>query len=132
MPADSNKYQFDRVVRGATYKEKMPDEFKGSRSKAVNMYVTINHDEQGKPLEIFVRYDVPEYFEMITNVTRLASMALRDGTPLKEIADDLVNTYSPTTNHIPQGKREVVPSITARIGMVLRKYIETYKPQEAA
>lgn len=103
------------VRQGATY---------CSKTQLHTVYTTINHDDDGKVCEIFVRLDDKDLYEMITLITRLASMALREGTPPLVVAQELMNVYSPVTNHIIPGTTTMCPSIVARIGMVLKDHIE--------
>lgn len=118
------QYSFDRVSHGYSYKGKMTD---GGR----NIYVTVNHDDDGNPFEVFVRYDVAEHFELIVGLTRRISKDLQDGIPLGLIAEELKKSVSPRTGHfIPGG--DWCPSLTARIGYMLGVHLEYLKKQEAA
>jgi hypothetical protein len=105
-------YHFERISQGATHRAVMPD---GGR----RIYLTVNRDDDGKPFEIFARYDVPESFELIMVITRLASMALREGVPLQKIAAELSEIHSPITMHMVPDTLKLCPSLTARIGSML-------------
>jgi hypothetical protein len=106
--------QFERVSNGATYKSKTDNH---------TLYTTINNDEDGNPIEIFVRINDKEYFEMITLVTRLTSMLLQSGTSPIIMAKELQDVYSPTTRHMIPKTNVMCPSIIARIGMILEDHI---------
>jgi len=105
----------ERVSHGVTYK---------SKTQQHTFYTTINHDENDKINEIFVRLDDREQFELVMVVTRFASMALREGIPPLKIAEELQDIMSGTTNHIIPGTTTECKSITARIGLILQKHIE--------
>jgi len=107
---------------GPTYCAKMDDG---------NMYVSVNHDD-GKPYEVFARYDKKEYHETVVLITRLVSMALREGVPLDVVARELKDIHSPVTQHILPGTTEMVPSLAARIGIVLESHVKNYNPKAAA
>lgn len=109
--------QFERR-EGATYKARMP----GDMGKA--MYVTINTLANGR-LEVFARKDEPDHHELVTVVTRLTSMALREGVAPEVVAAELMDIHSPKTGHIMPGTSEPCPSLTARIGRMLREHIST-------
>lgn len=120
-------YSFDRISSGPTIKIKgLPvDDHE-------RMYITINTHVKAipfspKPFEVFARYDSPEHFELINVVTRLASMALREGVPLEVIARELKDIHSPLTHHFIPGTNTKCPSITARIGHALEYYMEALK-----
>lgn len=107
--------QFERISEGATYK---------SKTEQHTFYTTINHDEDYNVIEIFVRINDKELFEMIQLVTRSTSMLLQQGKDPLEIAKELQETYSPVTMHIIPGTSEMCPSIVARIGILLENHIE--------
>jgi len=105
----------ERVSQGVTIKARTQDH---------KFYMTINHDEQGKINEIFVRLDDAERFELVMVVTRLVSMALREGVDPLVVADELMAIHSPVTKHFIPGTDEEIASITARIGKILKDYIK--------
>lgn len=109
------KEQFEKITKGFTYKNKTQDH---------TFYTTINRDDEGKIVEIFVRINDPELFEMIQLVTRLSSALLNSGYSPEDLAEDLIDVHSPVTMHIIPGTSIMCPSIISRIGMVLKKEIE--------
>ena len=134
MSEDHEKYAFARVSDGMTHKARMPEQLSESCNtrKPVSMYITINDHGSIKPFEMFARFDVPEHHELVTVITRMASMALREGVPAEVVAKELQDISSPTTRHIIPGTSETCPSITARIGQVLGRHIEQQQRGEAA
>jgi len=121
----------ESITEGATYQVFVPE---------LPMYVTINEKlvkvfnsdetfveysfkEVLKVVEIFVRIDAKEHFEIVNLVTRLASMNLRAGVDALIIAKELQSVYSMTTQHIVTGTTILCPSIIARIGMILEAHI---------
>lgn len=108
----------ESVTQGATY-ELFANE--------TPIYVTINTDNDGKIVELFVRIDSKEHFEIVNLVTRLASMALRADVDPLIIAEDLQGVYSMTSQHIIPGTTTLCPSIIARIGLCLEQHINKDK-----
>jgi len=86
-------------------------------------FVTINEHDDGRVCEIFVRLDDAERLELVTVITRLASMAIREGVNPKTVARELQDVYSPVTQHIIPGTNDMAHSLTARIGKVLEDHI---------
>lgn len=116
-----NNYYFDRISEGETVT------IKGLPGVHDEMPITINKFATTPPLapspfEIFIQYDSPEHFELINVISRLSSMALREGVPLDIIANELKDIHSPLTNHMVLGTSRKCPSITARIGEALEDY----------
>lgn len=105
----------DEILPGPTVEVQIDN----SRS----MYVTLNY-QNGRPFEIFIRLDEPEMFEWVNTVTVLVSRLLRAGESLEDIAEDLTGIHSPRTQHM-RG-REMIPSLSARIGMELIKMKDAY------
>lgn len=94
------------------------------------MYVTVN-ELDGKAYEIFARYDKKEQHEIVVLITRLASMALREGVPLDVVARELKDIHSPVTNHMVPGTNIMARSLAARIGMTLEDHITNFKKAAA-
>ncbi|MDY6979384.1 MAG: hypothetical protein SV201_05845 [Pseudomonadota bacterium] len=113
--------------QGPTYKVELP----GLTEDDKKMYLTINHDSDGRIFEIFARFDVPKYYELVTVITRMASMALREGVAPEVVGQELRDIHSPRTSHFPPGTSEPIPSLTARIGQVLLDHINQQKERAA-
>lgn len=109
-----NSNQFERISEGATVM---------ASTQEHTFYTTINHNEDGKICEMFVRLDDKDLFEMITLVTRLSSMAFRAGVNPMTVAKELQGVYSPVTQHMIPGTNKMCPSIIARIGIILEEHI---------
>lgn len=107
--------EFERVSQGITYKSKTDNH---------TFYTTINHDEDGKVIEIFVRLNDPDLFEMISLVTRFSSMLLKSGVEPSIIAKELKDIHSPATRHMIPKTSIMCPSIIARIGLILEQRIK--------
>jgi hypothetical protein len=107
--------QFESIVEGFTYK---------SKTQEHTFYTIINHNDEGKVIEIFVRINDADLFEMITLITVLASNELESGKDPLKIAKELKNIYSPATRHMIPGTNIMCPSIIARIGLILEEHIK--------
>lgn len=121
------KYIRPEVIDGFTYKIKVPN----NRQDIVALYLTINHDENGKPIEIFIRCDDPWLFEHMNALSIMTSGMLQIGVHLKDIAAQLATVYSPHTAHFIAGVPVECPSVYARIAHELNKHIlemRTYNP----
>ncbi|MBE9538507.1 MAG: hypothetical protein IMF06_05450 [Proteobacteria bacterium] len=94
---------------GPTYRVTLGD---GSR-----MYVTIN-EHNGKPFEVFARYDDADKYEWLGALTTMITRLLRAGQPLEQIGKELLEIHGPESSHMIPGTREMAPSIVARIGRV--------------
>jgi len=111
-------------VTGVTYHIRLPQhpDDPGDRAR---MYVTVN-ERDGKPFEVFIRYDLPGPFEWVFAVSILISRLLQAGVELEDIGRELQEIHSPVTNHIIPGTSETCPSTVARLGKTLEahaKYI---------
>ena len=91
------------------------------------MYVTIN-EHDGKPYEVFVRYDDPATYEWIAALTISFTQSLKDGYSLKSIGEGLLKIFGPESSHPIPGTSEMAPSIVARIGRVFVQHEEKFKP----
>lgn len=107
-------HTFERISEGVTYK---------SKTESHTFYTTINHNEDNKVFEIFVRINDKELFEMIQLVTRSTSQLLQLGKDPLEIAKELQETFSPVTMHMIPKTNIMCPSIVARIGLLLEQRI---------
>lgn len=94
------------------------------------MHITINAMD-GEPYEVFAVYHHEEYHEIVVLITRLASMALREGVPLRVVARELQDIHSPRTAHAIPGTNKRAPSLAARIGMVLEQHATNWKESAA-
>lgn len=102
------------VNTGMTYKSKTEDH---------TFYTTINHNGEGEVIELFVRINDPEFFEIIQLVTRFSSMLLQSGTDARTIAKELKDIHSPKTRHMIPKTDIMCPSIIARIGYILEDHL---------
>ena len=107
------------TLRGRTYK--------ASLDNGKPLYVTVN-EQDGRVVEVFVRLDEPEAFEWVTALTVLITRLLRAGEPLEAIAQDLQQVHSPRTAHWVKGV--LVPSLPARIGVVLERHLASEASHE--
>lgn len=89
------------------------------------LYITINHDAAGEPVEVFIRYDDPALFEWVTLTTTLITRLLRAGQSLETIAEELKEIHSPRTRHIlPGSGNRMCPSLAARFGEVFAEHLK--------
>ena len=105
------------VLDSKTHKLKfsLPD------GRDVSFYVTIGFVEENRPWEVFVNVRDAHFWEHLVAVTVMVSRLLQSGTSLQTVVDDLKQIHSPNTGHFAIGGWS--PSIYARIGSVLGKYI---------
>ena len=129
MSGVDDEYGFASVTHdNPCYCERMDEQLSTTRRSVDRMYITVNsHDENGHPFEMFVRFDDPGYYELTTVISRLASMALREGVDPAVVARELQDIHSPITMHNIPGTPDQSPSLTARIGAVLAKHIDRFK-----
>ena len=99
------------VLDGKTYKIKLPD---------FAMYVTIN-DLNGKPYEIFVESKNLDHFQWVKALTRLASMALREGCPASLVAQEMKEIHDGLGGRLKKGGGRH-NSIVAQIGDILEQH----------
>ena len=109
---------FERISQGATIK---------SKTQNHTFYTTINHDEDGKICEMFVRLDDKEQFELIQTVNIVISALFKDDVEPLKIACALKKVHSPVTNHMIPGTSTMCPSIVARIGYILEDYVNKWE-----
>jgi len=112
----------ERISQGKGYLLDIPELVTLPNGEVPGMYININ-DENGKPFELFIQYKPPEFFELIAVITRMVSMALREGVPAKVIAKELMDIHSPVTRHFKKGEDSEVPSLTYRVGEALEQHI---------
>ena len=99
------------ALYGATYKIKLPE---------FAMYVTIN-DLNGKPYEIFVESKNLDHFQWVKALTRLASMALREGCPASLVAQEMKEIHDGLGGRLKKGGGRH-NSIVAQIGDILEQH----------
>ena len=104
------------VLIGKTYKIKLPD---------FAMYVTIN-DLNGKPYELFVESKNLDHFQWVKALTRLASMALREGCPASLVAQEMKEIHDGLGGRLKKGGGRH-NSIVAQIGDILEQHIGEVK-----
>ena len=112
----------DEVLKGPTYRMVIPEEIT-NRSGEVDIMVTINESD-GVPVEIFIQCDDPSIFQWVALSSVWATRLLRDGHPLDNIADEMLEIHCPHTGHHIPKVGEWVPSLVARIGRTLKKHTE--------
>lgn len=107
------------VVAGATYKIK---------TGYGTMYVTINHDEQGEPFEVFATLGKSGGFfqAKCESICRLVSLALRSGIDVKDIVEQLKGIRGPMPTW---GKHGQVLSIPDAVAQILVRHMENHQGQ---
>ena len=104
-------------LNGRTYKIKAPN----GNGDQINLYVTINDDADGRPLEIFLNCSDAALYEWLSLAMVLTSRLLRYGIPVTQIVDDMAAIHSARTGHFLSGGG-FCPSLAARIGRVLGQH----------
>lgn len=89
-PPHPKKQKRPEILFGPTLKIK---------ANGYNLYVTINCDDNGRPLEIFFNSSHLESYEWVALATRLSSMILRSDDPkianMNTLAEEFIKTESP-------------------------------------
>ena len=106
-----SKQERPEVLDGKTYKIKLPD---------FAMYVTVN-DLNGKPYEVFVESKNLDHFQWVKALTRLASMALREGCPASLVAQEMKEIHDGLGGRLKKGGGRH-NSIVAQIGDILEQH----------
>ncbi|MFH1426835.1 MAG: adenosylcobalamin-dependent ribonucleoside-diphosphate reductase [Candidatus Kerfeldbacteria bacterium] len=103
------------VVPGATYKIK---------TGYGTMFVTINHDEEGKPFEVFATIGKAGGFFAAKSeaICRLISLSLRSGIPVDTIIDQMKGIRGPMPSW---GKHGQILSIPDAIAQVLTEHMKS-------
>lgn len=103
------------VVMGATYKIK---------TGYGTMFVTINHDEQGQPFEVFATIGKAGGFFAAKSeaICRLISLALRSGIDVTTVIDQLKGIRGPMPSW---GKNGQILSIPDAIAQVLEQHLKS-------
>lgn len=107
------------VVAGATYKIK---------TGYGTMFVTINHDEEGRPFEVFATIGKAGGFFAAKSeaICRLVSLALRSGIPAETVIDQIKGIRGPMPSW---GKNGQILSIPDAIGQVLTSHVTSSQGQ---
>ncbi len=98
---------------GTTYRIKWP-------SWSSSVYVTINHDKDGKPFEIFIQSKDARHQEWITALTIMISAYMRRGWDITFIPAELKQVHSTHDSSWANGK--FYGSLVHRIGDVLEQH----------
>ncbi len=105
-------------LEGRTYKIKWP-----SLSSA--LYLTINHDHDGNPFEIFLSGKDSKHHDWTTALTVMISAIFRTGGDVSFVAKELQQIQSLNDHAFKEGHSH--PSLAAYIGFVLERHIESLK-----
>ncbi len=105
-------------VEGATYKVK---------TGYGTMFVTINHDDQGQPFEVFATIGKAGgvFAEESEAICRLVSLSLRAGIPAQNVIEQIRGIRGPMPTF---GKNGMILSIPDAIGQTLAEHIESHSP----
>lgn len=102
-------------LHGKTYKLRCPH-IDGA------VYVTINDDVMGKPIELFANTKHADSVAWLMAVTRLATMALRLGADPIDVANELKSSFDPRGGYMGMGG-DMTLSLVSEIGLVLHRHI---------
>jgi hypothetical protein len=107
----------ERPVRlsGKTYKLRSPY-VQGA------VYVTINNDSDGKPIELFANTKNADSVAWLNAVTRLATMALKLGADPNQVAEELRASFDPRGGYMGMGGNMSL-SLVSELGIVMRRHI---------
>jgi hypothetical protein len=100
---------------GKTYKVRAPH-IEGA------IYITINNDEKGNPVELFANTRNAESVAWLTAVTRLATMVLSNGGDAKAVARELKSVFDPRGGYYGNGGHLTL-SVVAEVGSLLERHI---------
>jgi len=105
-----------------------PEELQGGTQRVLlpngsPMFVTVNYFE-GRPTEVFVRYDDPALCEWISALTILITRLLRAGEKLEDIAEELSQIAGPESGHHVPGTHDWSPSLVARVGRAFGNFFQ--------
>lgn len=107
-----------QILSGRTHKLTWP-------LTGVNWYITITHDEELQPMELFISTKATEHQEWVTALSRLVTAILRRGGNLDFLPTEMMEVHA-TTGGVFIDK-VFVPSIVAAIGQVLGKEMNWLK-----
>jgi ribonucleoside-diphosphate reductase alpha chain len=101
------------VMHGKTYRVK---------TGYGNLYVTVNHDENGQPFEVFATIGKTGgfYMEQSEAICRLISLSLRAGIKVEEVIDNLKGIRGPIPVMTSKG---TILSLPDAIGQVLQEHV---------
>jgi ribonucleoside-diphosphate reductase alpha chain len=92
------------------------------RTGTGTLYVTVNVDENGRPIEVFTNASGSVAPAEIEAVARLVSIALQYGIPLDEIVDQLVQPVDPVSYKLsPEGLRSTAHGIALALKEAVSK-----------
>ena len=100
------------VLEGRTYQLKTPQ-------NEAAFYLTINKLD-GVPYELFINSRDTHSFQWVAALTRLASLALRKGIPVADIASELESIADPNGGYWE--KHRYIPSLVAGVGVALTRF----------
>lgn len=119
--AYGSDYKRGFVMEGKTYKLRWPD-------LPSPIFVTINHDEDGHPLEIFISSKNAMHNEWTVALSVLTSKLLQYGAPLSDVAEQLKQIVLSTSTAYDNGRH--YSSLVSRIGHLLEDHERSTKPKE--
>lgn len=104
-------------VAGVTYKVK---------TGYGTMFVTVNHDEEGQPFEVFATIGKAGgvFAEESEAICRLVSLSLRAGIPVQNVIEQIRGIRGPMPSF---GKNGMILSIPDAIGQILSEHVEHLK-----
>jgi ribonucleoside-diphosphate reductase alpha chain len=105
------------ILSGYTYKIKWP-------SLDAALYLTINHNEEGRPFECFINSKDSRYHDWVTSLTTMISAIWRAGMEASFVSQELMQIQSLNDSAFLEQKNH--PSLTAYIGFKIQRHIETH------
>lgn len=105
------------VVEGRTYKIRPPI---GSSAFYITVNDIIEADGKRRPIEVFINTKDTTHFQWVTALTRVVSALFRKPGEFLFILDELQQVYDPQGGYWDKG--EMIPSVVAHIGKVLKEH----------
>lgn len=109
------------ALSGRTYKVNWP-----SLTSAI--YLTINHDEEGRPFEVFLNSKDAKYHDWTTALTVMISAIFRQGGDISFVSRELQQVESLHDGAFKEGQHH--KSLVAYIGHKLENHIESLNQRE--
>lgn len=110
------------ILSGYTYKIKWP-------SLEAALYLTINHNEEGKPFECFINSKDSRYHDWVTSLTTMISAIWRAGMDATFVSSELMQIQSLNDSAFLEQRNH--PSLVAYIGFKIQQHIETHPHGDA-
>jgi ribonucleoside-diphosphate reductase alpha chain len=125
-PKESHVEESGETIKPKRIFPKRPEVLTGFTKKfrtgTGTLYVTVNVDENGRPIEVFTNASGSVAPAEIEAIARLVSIALQYGIPLDDIVDQLVQPVDPVSYKLsPEGLRSTAHGIALALQEAVSK-----------